>query len=261
MGEFVSSERDGAVAVVTIANPPVNALSARLLEELEAELVALDEDGDVRAIVVRGAGEKAFVAGADIKEMISLNQDEGRAFGELGHAVTLALENAPQPVIAAINGYAFGGGCELALACDIRLASPNAMFAQPEVSLGIPPGWGGSQRLPRVVGPGIASELIFTGRRVDAEEALRIGLVNAIYPATELLPKALEMARQIAANSPRSVQAAKRLIALTRGASHRESLMAEAAAFGAAFGTPDQIEGMTAFVEKRTPRFNSEQPE
>ncbi len=250
------------VALITINQPDkLNALNSDRLHTLFLRIQEASLHSSVRAIVLTGAGDQAFVAGADIREMAPMSAEQGFAFGELGHAVTLALENAPQPVIAAVNGYAFGGGCELALASDIRLASPNAVFAQPEVSLGIPPGWGGSQRLTRVVGPGIASELIFTGRRVDAEEALRIGLVNAIFPAKDLLPRALEMARQIAANSPRSVQAAKRLIAFTRGTSHRDGLMAEAAAFGDAFGTPEQVEGMSAFIEKRAPLFSTEVPE
>lgn len=247
------------VALITINQPDkLNALNSDRLRSLFLRIQEASLAQEARAIVLTGAGDRAFVAGADIKEMVSLDHEAGRAFGELGHAVTSALEDAPQPVIAAVNGYAFGGGCELALACDIRLASPNAVFAQPEVSLGIPPGWGGSQRLPRIVGPGIAAELIFTGRRVDAEEALRIGLVNTIHPQGDLLREALEMARQIAANSPMSVQAAKRLIAATRGTSHRDGLGVEANAFGEAFGTPDQIEGMTAFVEKRRPVFIGE---
>lgn len=258
----IDLEYQDRVAIVTVNQPDkLNALNSERLRSLFLRIQEASLNPEVRVIVLTGAGERAFVAGADIKEMVSLSHEEGRAFGELGHAVASALENAPQPVIAAINGYAFGGGCELALACDIRLASPTAVFAQPEVSLGIPPGWGGTQRLPRIVGLGIASELIFTGRRVDAEEALRIGLVNAVYPADELLPKALELARRIAANSPRSVQAAKRLINVTRGATYRDGLAAEADAFAAAFGTPDQIEGMTAFVEKRTPLFDNERPE
>jgi len=255
----IDLEYQGHVALITIKQPDkLNALNSDRLRSLFFRIQEASLQPDVRAIVLTGAGERAFVAGADIKEMVSLDQAAGRTFGDLGHAVASALEDAPQPVIAAVNGYAFGGGCELALACDIRLASPNAVFAQPEVSLGIPPGWGGSQRLPRIIGPGIASELIFTGRRVDAEEALRIGLVNAIHPVSQLLPKALEMARRIAANSPRSVRAAKRLIAATRGPEYCNGLKAEAIAFGEAFGTPDQIEGMTAFVEKRTPVFRTE---
>lgn len=258
----IELEHQDRVALITINHPDkLNALNSDRLRSLFLRIQEASLHPDVRAIVLTGAGDRAFVAGADIKEMVSLDREAGRAFGELGHAVTSALEDAPQPVIAAVNGYAFGGGCELALACDIRLASPNAVFSQPEVSLGIPPGWGGSQRLPRIVGPGIASELIFTGRRVDAEEALRIDLINAIHPREELLQKALEMAKRIAANSPRSVQAAKRLIAANRSAAYRDGLKAEATAFGETFGTPDQIEGMTAFVEKRTPVFNCEQSE
>lgn len=257
----IDLEYEGHVALITINQPDkLNALNSDRLRSLFLRVQEASLHPDVRAIVLAGAGERAFAAGADIKEMASMGQEEGRVFGELGHAVALALENAAQPVIAAVNGFAFGGGCELALACDIRLASDNAAFAQPEVSLGIPPGWGGSQRLPRLVGPGIASELIFTGRRVDAEEALRIDLVNAVHPASELLPKAMDMARQIAANSPGSVQAAKRLVALTRGADYRDGLAAEVTAFAVAFGRPDQIEGMSAFVEKRAPVFTSEQP-
>ncbi|HET7094457.1 MAG TPA: enoyl-CoA hydratase-related protein, partial [Thermomicrobiales bacterium] len=199
-----------------------------------------------------------FAAGADIKEMANLSPDAALAFGGLGHAVMGAAERMPQPVIAAVNGYAFGGGCELALACDIRLASPNALFAQPEVSLGIPPGWGGSQRLPRVVGPGLAAEMIFTGRRVDADEALRIGLVNAVHPLGSLRSAAAEMAAKIAANSPAAVRAAKRLLALADGRDQAVGLETERATFAAAFGTSDQREGMSAFIEKRSAAFADE---
>lgn len=253
----IELERQDQAAIITVNQPDIlNALDSNLLRALLDHVREASADPAVRVIVLTGAGERAFVAGADIKEMAALDAVGGRAFGELGHAAASALEDAPQPVIAAVNGYAFGGGCELALACDIRLASENAVFAQPEVSLGIPPGWGGSQRLPRVVGSGIAAELIYTGRRVGAVEALRIGLVNAVHPLESLLPAALEMARTIAANSPLSVQAAKRMVALTRGPSFRTDLAAEAATFAAAFGTADQIEGMTAFVEKRPPSFS-----
>jgi len=249
------------IATVTINQPDkLNALNSERLQALFMRIREAAENSTVRAIVLTGAGGRAFAAGADIREMAALDREGGRAFGELGHAVASALEDAPQPVIAAVNGYAFGGGCELALACDIRLASENAVFAQPEVSLGIPPGWGGSQRLPRVVGPGLAAELIYTGRRVDADEALRIGLVNAVHPADALMPAALEMARQIAANSPGSVRAAKRLIALTCGATYHQSLAAEVGAFADAFGTADQVEGMSAFAEKRKPAFTGEIP-
>lgn len=258
----IDLDHQDQIALITINQPErLNALDSDALRSLFLRIQEASLHPEVRAIVLTGAGDRAFVAGADIKEMASLSHEAGRAFGSLGHAVTSALEEAPQPVIAAVNGFAFGGGCELALACDIRLASPNAVFAQPEVSLGIPPGWGGSQRLPRIVGPGIASELIFTGRRVDAEEALRIGLVNAIHPVSDLVPKAIELARLIAANSPQSVQSAKRLIAHTRGSTYRDGLAEELSAFASAFGTPDQREGMTAFVEKRKPVFTGKEAE
>ena len=250
--------QDG-VAIVTINQPDkLNALNSERLRELIQRIEEVSANPQVRAIVLTGAGDRAFVAGADIREMASLTPEQATAFGRLGHAAASALENAPQPVIAAVNGFALGGGCELALACDIRLAAENAVFAQPEVSLGIPPGWGGTQRLPRVVGPGLAAELIYTGRRVDAAEALRIGLVNAVHPAADLLPKALELAAAIAANSPRSVREAKRLMALARGATATADLATEEQVFVAAFGTDDQIEGMTAFLEKRAPIFTDE---
>ncbi len=249
------------IAIITINQPDKhNALNSERLRALFLRIQEASLNVDVRAIILTGAGDRAFVAGADIKEMASLSREQGREFGELGHAAASALEDAPQPVIAAINGFALGGGCELALACDIRLAAENAVFAQPEVSLGINPGWGTTQRLPRVVGPGMASDLIFTGRRIDAAEALRIGLVTAVYPATDLMPRALKLAAQIAANSPQAVQASKHLIALTRGPDAQVGLAAELDAFGNAFGTADQIEGMTAFLDKRPPDFANGQP-
>jgi len=247
-------------AVITINQPDrLNALNSERLTALLARIEEASGNPEVRAIVLTGAGDRAFVAGADIKEMVGLDQETAPEFGRLGHAVASALEQAPQPVIAAINGFALGGGCELALACDIRLASESAVFAQPEVSLGIAPGWGGTQRLPRVVGPGIAAELIFTGRRVDATEALRIGLVNAVHPAADLLPKAMAMAEAIAANSPAAVRAAKRLMALVREPGGQPGLESEERAFVETFGTSEQVEGMTAFLEKRAPRYGSEQ--
>ncbi|HEU5434705.1 MAG TPA: enoyl-CoA hydratase-related protein [Thermomicrobiales bacterium] len=255
----VDVSRNGAVATVTLNRPQaLNAFDTPQLEHLLAALEALAADRSVRAIVITGAGDKSFAAGADIKEMANLSSDGALAFGKLGHAVMRAAERMPQPVIAAVNGYAFGGGCELALACDIRLASPNALFAQPEVSLGIPPGWGGSQRLPRVVGPGLAAEMIFTGRRVDADEALRIGLVNAVHPLGRLREEASEMAAKIAANSPAAVRAAKRLLSLALGRDQAVGLDTERLTFAATFGTPDQREGMSAFIEKRAAAFDGD---
>jgi enoyl-CoA hydratase len=252
----VDVSRAGAVATVTLNRPQaLNAFDTPQLERLLAALEEIAGDRAVRAVVITGAGEKSFAAGADIKEMANLSPDAALAFGGLGHAVMFAAERMPQPVIAAVNGYAFGGGCELALACDIRLASPNALFAQPEVSLGIPPGWGGSQRLARIVGPGLAAEMIFTGRRVAADEALRIGLVNAIHPLDRLLDEAAAMASRIAANSPAAVRAAKRLLSLAYGRDQAVGLETERAAFAAAFEGHDQREGMRAFIEKRAAEF------
>lgn len=248
--------RDDGIAVITVNRPEaLNAFTSADLEALRDTVKEVGRDRSIRVVVLTGAGERSFVAGADIKEMVNKSTEEGHAFGVLGHAVCNALESIPQPVIAAVNGFAFGGGCELALAAQIRIASENAQFAQPEVSLGIPPGWGGSQRLPRLVGPGIASELILTGRRVKADEALRIGLVNAVYPLAELMPQAITMAQQIARNSPRAVAASKQLIRRSLDGNNARGLEAEIEALAQAFGSEDQREGMTAFVEKRPASF------
>lgn len=252
----VDVERAAGVATVTLNRPEaLNAFDEAQLRDLLATLRDLRADRSVRAVVLTGAGDRAFAAGADIKAMATMTGEEGLAFGRRGHAVASAVEALPQPVIAAVNGFALGGGCELALACDLRLASERAVFAQPEVSLGIPPGWGGSQRLPRLVGPGVAAELIFTGRRVAAEEALRIGLVNAVYPVDRLLPGARALAETVAGNSPTAVAAAKRALSLALAGDPGAGLAAEVGLFAAAFGTPDQREGMAAFIEKRQPVF------
>lgn len=233
----------------------LNAFDAEQLRLLAETFDEIANDGSIRCVILTGAGERAFAAGADIKEMKDLDSSAGLAFGRAGHRATRSVEELPQPVIAAVNGFALGGGCELALAADIRLASENAVFAQPEVTLGIPPGWGGSQRLPRLVGPGLASELIFTGRRVKAEEALRIGLVNAVYPLDQLIGEATKLAEAIAANSPLAVRSAKQLIRLAFNGQTIDGLDTEARAFGEAFTTNDQKEGMAAFVEKRAAVF------
>lgn len=252
----IDVEHDASVATITVNEPEkLNALDAESLESLRAAIVATAWRSEIRVIILTGAGDRAFVAGADIKQMSGLSRDEALAFARLGHATALALETAPHPVIAAINGFALGGGCELALACDIRLASSNAILAQPEVSLGIPPGWGGSQRLPRIVGAGLAAELIFTGRRVAAEEALRIGLVNAVHEPGALMDAARELATAIAANGPAAVRASKRLIAVSRTSQSTQGLSEEARTFADAFGEPEQREGMAAFIEKRKPAF------
>jgi enoyl-CoA hydratase len=253
----VDVEIADGIAVVTMTRPEaLNAFNSEQLDRLGATFHTLGMHPDVRVVILTGAGDRAFAAGADIKEMAELGPAAGLAFARKGQAVTNAVELLPQPVIAAINGFAFGGGCELAIACDIRLASEQARFAQPEVGLGIPPGWGGTQRLPRLIGPGFAAEMILTGRQVDAAEALRIGLVNAIHPRIELMPKAREMAVRIAANGPHAVREAKRLMALAFSGNLAAGLADEAATFGAAFATLEQREGMRAFIEKRQPTFD-----
>ena len=241
--------RDGAVAVVTIAREEaLNALDLATLTELRDRLRELAADDGVRAVVLTGAGEKAFAAGADIRYMIGLDAEQAKAWGALGHEATAELETMPKPAIAAINGFALGGGCELALACDLRYASARAKLGQPEINLAIVPGWGGTQRLTRVCGIGVAKDLIYTGRTVDAEEALRIGLVNAI--ADPVLEHALEAAHGLAAKSPVALALAKRLVNLAPDALDRE-----AEEFGDLFASEDAKEGLAAFVEKRVPRF------
>lgn len=244
------------IAVITLSRPEaLNAFNTDMLRELVDVLDQVANDPSYRVVILTGAGERSFVAGADIKEMAGKGPSEGYEFGQLGHAGPNRIESMRQPVIAAVNGFAFGGGCELAIACDFRIASENAVFSQPEVSLGIPPGWGASQRLPRLIGPGLAAELILTGRRVMADEALRIGLVNRVVPLPELMPTALDMAGQIARNSPMAVRTAKQLMRLAFNGNIARGLEAELEAFGQAFGTADQREGMAAFVEKRTANF------
>ena len=206
----VDRERDGPIATITVnRTEALNAFNEAQLEALLARLREVRDDRRLRALIVTGAGDRAFIAGADIKEMQGQTPLGAKAFAELGQAACAAIERLPQPTIAAVNGFALGGGCEIALACDIRLTAEGAVLGQPEVGLGILPGWGGTQRLPRLVGAGIAKELIFTGRRVGAAEALRIGLVNAVYPAGELLPRARELAGAIAAQGPLAVRHAK----------------------------------------------------
>jgi enoyl-CoA hydratase len=255
----VEVEIDDGVAVVTMNRPQaLNAFNSEQLDLLSAAFHRLSGDRSVLVVILTGAGDRAFAAGADIKEMVELTPAGGLAFGRKGQALTSAVERLPQPVIAAVNGYAFGGGCELAVACDIRLAAENARFAQPEVGLGIPPGWGGTQRLTRLIGPGLAAEMIYTGRQMHAEEAHRIGLVNAVYPLDQLMPAAQEMAAQIARHGPAAVRASKTLIGLAFTGDPAAGLAAEVASFGAAFAAPDRNEGMRAFVEKRPADFTGD---
>ncbi len=215
----------------------------------------LSGDESTRVVVLTGAGEKAFAAGADIKYMSGLGVADAKEWGALGHDVTRLLETMPKPTIAAVNGFALGGGCELALACDIRLASTNAELGQPEVNLGVIPGWGGTQRLARTTTVGFAKELVFTGRTVGTEEALARGLVNAVHEPGELMAKALELARTLAAKGPLALATAKEATNLAPQGDHAASLATEARLFALLFASEDQKEGMAAFVEKREARF------
>jgi enoyl-CoA hydratase len=252
----VDVSREGGVAVLTVNRPDaLNAFDVDTLTALRDELRELAEDAEVRVIVLTGAGDRAFAAGADIKHMSELDVDEAKEWGALGHEVGRLLETMPKPTIAAVNGFALGGGCELALACDFRYASSNAKLGQPEVNLGIIPGWGGTQRLPRVVGLGLAKELILTGRVVDADEALRSGLVNAVHEPGELLAKTMEVAQALAAKGLLSLAAAKDALNRSLAGNHGANLEREADDFGELFSTEDAKEGMTAFAEKREPRF------
>ena len=233
----------------------MNALDRPTLEELRDRLAELRHDTEAGALILAGAGGKAFVAGADIKYMSGLDVEGATAWGELGQACAQLLETMPKPTIAAIEGFALGGGCELALACDLRYAGSRAKLGQPEINLGIIPGWGGTQRLARVCGLGFAKELILTGRPVDASEAERRGLVNAVYDPAELMQRTLETARLLASKSPVALAYAKEAANLALQGSHDAGLTQEASFFAMLFSTEDAKEGLAAFAEKREPRF------
>ena len=253
----VDLSREGGVAVLTVNRPDaLNAFDVDTLTEFRDHLSGLAEDPEARVVVLTGAGERAFAAGADIKYMRGLDVDRAKEWGRLGHEVGHLLETMPKPTIAAINGFALGGGCEVALACDFRYASSNAKLGQPEVNLGIIPGWGGTQRLARAVGIGLAKELILTGRVIDADEALRIELVNAVYEPEELMRKTLEIAQGLAAKAPLALAAAKEAVNRALAGDHDENLEREADYFGELFSSEDAKEGLSAFAEKRDPRFS-----
>ena len=248
---------NGAVRVIKINNPEaLNALNTAILKELDAAFTEVAEDNGILAVVLTGEG-RAFVAGADISEMKSKNAIEGEIFGKLGASVFRKIELLPKPVIAAVNGFALGGGCELAMSCDIRLASTKAKFGQPEVGLGITPGFSGTQRMPRLIGMGKAKELIYTADIIDVAEAYRIGLVNHVYEPEALMEEAMKMAEKIASKAPIAVKNSKE--AINRGIqTDMDSVVAiEAYLFGLCFASEDQKEGMTAFFEKRKANFQN----
>lgn len=249
-------EKKSAIAYVTVNRPKVlNALNSVTLEELQAAFTDVKNDDNVRAALLTGSGEKAFIAGADIGELAGLDAIQGKEFAQRGQSVMDLIENLGKPVIACINGFALGGGCEIAMACTIRIASENAQFGQPEVKLGIIPGYGGSQRLPRLVGKGRAMQLVTTGEMISAQEAYRIGLVNEVTTPAELIPRAEAVAQKIIANAPLAVQYA--MEAVNRGMEMplAEALHSEATLFGLCCATQDKQEGTKAFLEKRRPEF------
>ena len=249
--EFINYEVEGQIGIITINRPKaLNALNSTVLEELDKTLDAVDLQ-TVRCLILTGAGEKSFVAGADIGEMSTLTKAEGEAFGKKGNDVFRKLETFPIPVIAAVNGFALGGGCEISMSCDIRICSENAVFGQPEVGLGITPGFGGTQRLARIVGTGKAKEMIYGARNIKAEEAYRLGLVNNVYPLEELMPAAKKLAATIARNAPIAVRNCKRAINEGLQVDMDQAVVIEEKLFGNCFETYDQKEGMAAFLEKR----------
>ena len=248
--EFVLYEQKGAYAVITInREKALNALNSAVLDELDQTLDAVDLE-TVRCLILTGAGQKSFVAGADIGEMSTLTKAEGEAFGKKGNDVFRKLETFPIPVIAAVNGFALGGGCEISMSCDIRICSDNAVFGQPEVGLGITPGFGGTQRLARLVGVGMAKQMIYTARNIKADEAYRIGLVNAVYPQEELLPAAEKMAAGIAKNAPIAARNCKKAINDGLDVNMDEAIVIEEKLFGDCFETEDQKYGMAFFLDK-----------
>jgi len=254
--ENIELKRDGALARLVVERPEaLNALSFRTLDEMDAALDEVAAEATIGLLVISGQGPKSFVAGADIGELRGLDRDRGMEVARRGQALYDRIDNLPIPVIAAVNGFALGGGCELALACDIRIAADNAVFGLPEAKLGVIPGYGGTQRLPRLVGPGFALEMILSGRMVKAEEALARGLVNRVVPAAELEAAVRELAGTILANGPLALRAAKEAVKEGLQLPLGEGLEIEAKLFGNLCGSADQREGMAAFLEKRKADF------
>ncbi|MFC3282285.1 enoyl-CoA hydratase-related protein [Litchfieldella rifensis] len=254
--KLIETRGSAGVMRLTLNRPKaLNALNSGLLAELDAVLAELEGRRDLRAVLITGAGEKSFVAGADITEMRDKTPEQARQFASQALATFKRLERLPVPVVALVNGFCLGGGCELALACDWAIASDNAVFGQPEVGLGVIPGFGGTQRLPRRVGPAMALDLITTGRKIDANEALRIGLVNRVVPQGELESVAEELTRQLAGNGPDAVRSAKQAVHDGMDQDLDSALALETSLFALGFAGDEQSEGMSAFLEKRKPNF------
>ena len=253
--QFLRTEiRENGLCILTISAPQsLNALNSTIIEELDHFCSTLDMN-KVRVLILTGDGDRSFVAGADIASMSTMTKAEGEAFGKLGNDIFLMIEKFPIPVIAAVNGFALGGGNELAMSCDIRICSENALFGQPEVGLGITPGFGGTQRLARLIGPGMAKQITYAALNIDAAEALRVGLVNAVYPLEELMPAALKLAAKIAKNAPIAVRACKQAINEGLQVSIEEGVAIEEKLFGSCFETHDQVEGMACFLSREKPK-------
>lgn len=245
-------KKENGIGFVTINRPKaLNALNSETLTEIGVMFDQIENDDEIRVVILTGSGEKSFVAGADISEMKDKNGMEGRKFGLLGNSTFRKIETLSKPVIAAVNGFALGGGCEISMACDIRIASANAKFSQPEVGLGIMPGFGGTQRLARLVGMGMAKEMIYTTRMIDSKEAYRIGLVNKVVEQVQLLEEATKLAKDIMKNAPIGVMLSKQAINRGMQVDMDTAINFEAELFGACFSTEDQTEGMDAFLTKR----------
>ncbi len=253
---YIQKQIENQIGILTIDRlKALNTMNPDVLREMDQSVKNFIADENVGVIILTGAGEKAFSAGADIKVMQQLDRKGALDFGKLGQEITMTIEDSPKPVIAAVNGYALGGGCEISLACHIRFASENAKFGQPEVKLGLIPGWGGTQRLPRIVGKGIATELIIGGHMIDAQEAYRIGLVNKVFPLTDLLKESIKFAQVILGNGPNCVAESLHCINESAGHSLIDGLDMEVESFSQLFETEETTEGLTAFVEKRKAEF------
>ncbi len=253
---FILSNNNDGIETLTVNRPDaLNAMNPTILKELTEQIQSAINNDEIGVIVLTGSGDKAFIAGADIKEMSQMTKKEAFSFGQLGKKLTQTIEHSPKPVIAAVNGFALGGGCEISLACHIRFASENATFAQPEVKLGIIPGWGGTQRLPRIVGKGIANELIIGGHIIDAKEAHRIGLVNRVFQPELLLEETYAFAKKVLKNGPKAVAESLRCINESSERKLSDGLSHEVVSFSQLFSTDETKEGLTAFVEKRSANF------
>ena len=255
---YINKKVVDQIGILTVdREDALNAMNPAVLKELDQSIKEYISEQDVGVIIITGVGDKAFIAGADIKLMQNLDTKGGLEFGRLGQEVTMTIEDSPKPVLAAVNGFALGGGCEVAMACHVRYASENAKFGQPEVKLGLIPAWGGTQRLPRIVGKGNATELIIGGHMINADEALRIGLVNKVFPQENLMDETVDFAKTILNNGPDCLAESLRCINESAGHSLIDGLNIEVEAFSELFGTDETKEGLSAFVEKRRPRFRS----